>query len=447
MRLSPEPSPPPAFGSRSARKGARALIVSSLVGCLSLAACESGNEDPHPGSGDGDSGDGDDDGSGSGAASGDGDLLVVGSGGGDGDGFGMGGGRPVCESTSSQAELAPVFLAFAFDVSGSMGKYDHPYWWHDPVAKWTPVRQATTAFFESSDSAGISASMAFFPTEDDECSAENYETPNVGMTALPSEDFSTAFDGYEAEVGSPLEGGDWRGGTPTLHAFLGTSAYIGTFRAASPEAEVAVVLVTDGLPQGCDDEDDEVSAVSAEVAALYDGGAGIRTYVIGIENPAVPPATLPTIDGWDDFGCGTNDEEPCTPPDTLEALHEVAEAGGTTAAFLIDTGDPTATQAAFRQAIDAIRSQAISCELGIPPNPSGGTFDPNKIDVTYTAAGATTRFNFDPLCEAEGSWHYDNAADPSAIVLCENACTLVQSLPGAQLDVAFLCEDRPDVVK
>lgn len=439
-------------GTRAERRS-RLLFVAALGVGTSLGACGSDSEDAGGPGGDGDlpsgdgdgGGDGDGDTAGTGSTNGDGDLVVPASGGGDGDGSGLGGAGPVCESASSEAKLAPVLLAFAFDVSGSMGKYDHPYWWHDPDAKWTPVRQATQTFFADATSAGISASMAFFPRADDSCDASSYEVPEVPMTTLPSDIFSTAFDDYEAEVGTPLAGGDWRGGTPTLPAFTGTSAYLTGLQAENPEAQVAVVLVTDGLPQSCDGND--VQAVSAAAAALYADGSGTRTYVIGIENPTTPPASLPTYDDWDNWGCGEDDGEPCVPPDTLGALDEIAASGGTTEAFLIDTGDPVATQAAFRAAIEAIRSQSVSCELEIPPNPNGGTFDPDKIDVTYTVGGQTTRLDYDPLCEVGSSWHYDDEADPSFIQLCSDTCALVQSLPAVQLDVAFLCEDRPDVVR
>ena len=51
-----------------------------------------------------------------------------------------------CTAEFAAAELRPVHLAFAFDVSGSMGKLDEPY--HDPALKWRPVVAATRAFFE-----------------------------------------------------------------------------------------------------------------------------------------------------------------------------------------------------------------------------------------------------------------------------------------------------------
>lgn len=433
---------------RRSRSFLRSSLILFLGGALAAAACDSNPEVKGSGDGDGDSGDGDsgDGDSGDGDnGDGDGDINIGGQGGGTGDGDGDGDG-PVCETSSSEAELAPIFLAFAYDVSGSMGHYDCPNWWHDPDAKWTPVREATQAFFEDESSVGISASMAFFPGASDLCEAATYETPDVEMTMLPSNLFAGAFDGYEAEVGSPLPGGDWRGNTPTLAAFTGTSTYLDQFVLSEPDAKFAVVLVTDGLPQGCSGDGNTVPALTTAVENLYDAGNGVRTYVIGIENPTTPPAEAPTYDGWDGWSCN-GASEPATPPDTLGALNGVAAAGGTTEAFLIDTGDPEATKANFRAAIDVIRTEAISCELGIPPHPRGGTFDADKIDVSYTLDGETNRFDYDPGCEVEGAWHYDDEEDPTMIELCLETCEFIQSSPGAELNVDFLCEDRPDVVK
>jgi hypothetical protein len=221
------------------------------------------------------------------------------------------------------------------------------------------------------------------------------------------------------------------------------------FQAADPEARVAVVLVTDGLPQGCSSEEDDVATVTAAVANLYNAGTGVRTYVIGIENPTVAPTALPPYPGWTDWGTDCNGgNTPCVPPDTLGALNGVAAAGGTTEAFLIDTDDPEATKAAFRAAIDAIRTQAISCELGIPPHPTPGrSFDKDRIDVTYTVDATTTRLDYDPECEVEGAWHYDDAAAATMIVLCPATCEQIRATSGADLNVNFLCEDRPPVVR
>lgn len=423
------------------------LCLSMCVG-LASQGC-SGDDSSGDGEGDGDAGD-------SGTGDGDGDsgtTLDITSGDGDGDGDGegdgdggAGGGGPVCETASAAAQLPPVYLAFAFDVSGSMGQLDQPRWWHDPETKWEPVVEATTAFFTDSTSQGISASMALFPAEEDHCEAENYEDPEVDMTALPSDAFSAAFSEYEQEVGDPLAGGDWRGGTPTEAALTGVGAYLDSLRQDTvEEAEFAVVLVTDGLPQGCEGD---IAGALASAEDLY--ADGLPTYVIGIENPTTPPGELP--DGWDDwgecdFGSG-GDDTPCTAPDTLEALNELARVGGTEAAFLIDTGDPSATERAFRAAIEAIREGSLACTIAIPENPDPDTsFDPDKVDVTVTKDGTTMRLNYDPECAEPDSWHYDDEEAPQGIELCESTCSELQANPDAELRVDFLCEPRPDIIR
>src|SRR5690606_7209915 len=151
-----------------------------------------------------------------------------------------------------ETELTPVYLAVAFDVSGSMGDMAPPTWWYDPKLKWTPVTEAMRAFFEDEAAQGISASMGLFPSSptEDRCATATYEEPEVPMTALPSPAFGAVLDDYEEEVGTPLESGDWRGRTPTLAAVQGIATSLDELRAAEPEASFAMILVTDGLPTG-----------------------------------------------------------------------------------------------------------------------------------------------------------------------------------------------------
>jgi len=369
------------------------------------------------------------------------DLLVDGGATG---GLSGGGAGPICEAASSAAETTPVLLAFAFDVSGSMGKLDEPNWWHDPTKKWTPVVTATSAFFESPASAGILASLTLFPAAEDDCESDSYLEPTLPMTDLPSADFASVFADYEDEVGSPLAGGDWRGGTPTYAATLGVSGYLSAVLQDAPDAQGAVVLVTDGLPQGCDEGLDDVVQLVSDLLAQ-----GLSTYVIGIENPTEPPGTLP--EDWDDWGeCDSGPgggDTPCTPPATLSALNELAEAGGTGAAFLIDTSDVGATETAFQAAVESIRSATVSCTLLIPPHPQGGSFEADKIDVAVTSQGVTSALPYDEDCTETVGWHFDDPVLPKAIELCSEACSNVQASDSSTIDVNFLCEPRVDVVK
>lgn len=318
-----------------------------------------------------------------------------------------------CATVRASAERKPVHLAFAFDVSGSMGKGDED--WHDKSLKWDPVVKATRALFEAAPgadqaSSGLSASLTFFPAEDDKCEAASYAMPDVPMTPLPSPAFGEAIAAIE-----PKSEDDWRGGTPTLFALQGTRTFIEQQRQMQP-GTYAIVLVTDGYPQGCDDEEDSIEAVMAEAELAR--AAGISTYVIGVANPKIEDA-----------------------PDTVSDLGKIAAAGGTERAFLIDTGDPEATTQAFDAALERIREATVSCNLAIPIAPDGRPFDKRKVVVQSSVSGVRGALPFDPHCTMANGWRYDDEANPKEIVLCPTACAAVEHEVSARVDVDFACED------
>lgn len=318
-----------------------------------------------------------------------------------------------CASENAEAALEPVVLAFAFDVSGSMGKGDEPY--HERTLKWDPVVAATKSFFADSDSTGLSASLTFFPIDsDDKCDADSYLQPVVPLTALPSPAFGDAID---AET--PMDEDDWIGGTPTWAVLEGTYRFLQGSIAEHPEARHAIVLVTDGHPQSCDDEVDDIEAVANFVASFRDA---LPTYVIGVANPST-------------------EEEP-DPPDVVSNLHLIAERGGTDTAFIIDTGNAETTASAFASAVAAIRGNSISCTLTIPPPPSGQTLDTELVNVTYSGTSGSVGLVYSEDCSLEGAWQYDDPDDPTAIELCDSTCRQVLADASARLDVEFGCVRR-----
>ena len=317
-----------------------------------------------------------------------------------------------CASELRQSELLPVKLAFAFDVSGSMGKGDYPY--HDRALKWEPVVAAIRSFTSDTSSTGVFASLTFFPAEDDRCEVDNYTQPEVNFTALPSAAFNDAIE----EV-TPENEGDWRGGTPTMAVLKGTIEYVEEQMSEDPHAAYAIVLVTDGMPQDCDDEEDDIENVASVAAEVADR---IPTYVIGVANPIT-------------------DEEP-EPPDSVKNLQLIAEQGKTGEAFLIDTGNPEQTSVAFREVIDTIRGNSLTCNITIPEPPEGQTFDQNLVNVTATSNGQPLPLGYSPDCGAADAWRYDDEAAPSVIELCPNVCAKIQQDPTATLDVEFGCVRR-----
>jgi hypothetical protein len=320
-----------------------------------------------------------------------------------------GGGRGVgvnpdgsaCTADFAGAQLQPVYLAFAFDVSGSMGKLDKPY--HDPDLKWRPVVAATRSFFEAPGSAGINASLTFFPAAADKCEASVYATPDVEMTALPSPVFGEALTAID-----PLASGAWRGGTPTLAVVEGSVGYVQGLMQREPAATYALVLVTDGYPNGCDDGIPDVANV------LADNAASFATYVIGVKNPQGGP-------------------------DTVSDLNALAVAGQTQGAIFIDTGDPQKTTQDFAAAVDAIRERAISCNAVIPPTPGGRPFDKGQVNVAVQRGADVSRLGYDQACAEPSAWRYDDPDSPTEIVLCAGACQEIQSDPTLALSVEFGC--------
>ncbi|WP_437291245.1 vWA domain-containing protein [Sorangium sp. So ce406] len=352
----------------------------------------------------------------SGGSAGDGGSPDIGGPGPGSSGTGDGnptGGDGTCASQTAAASLQPVYLAFAFDVSGSMGKGDKD--WHDKALKWDPVVDATKQFFADPGSEGLTASLTFFPADDDKCSTDTYTTPDVPPTPLPSDAFAAAIDEVEPETSD-----DWRGGTPTSWVMRGTSAFIEAQRAQTP-GKYAIVLVTDGYPQGCDDDSDTIDAVVADAQEAL--ASNVLTYVIGVANPPLPGAQ-----------------------DTVSSLDKIAAAGGTEEAVLIDTGDPSQTTAAFKAAVERIRSASVSCTLGIPPAPDGRTFDKEKVRVNYTSGSNTpTSLPYDQSCATADAWRYDEPANPTQIVLCGGTCAAVQADLAAALSVDFTCESVIEV--
>jgi hypothetical protein len=313
----------------------------------------------------------------------------------------------VCAARAAASELRRVSLAFVFDVSASMGGNDRSRY----ETKWLPVVAASEAFFATTDAAALSASLTFFPRPDaaTRCTARAYQAPDVAEQPLPSAAFASAI----GDLGYTLGSGNWRTTTPTLAAFSGVASAM-LAADAQDDTTRAIVMVTDGVPQGCNGSDD-VQLVARSVR-----DSGIQTFVVGVANPP-----------GDNAG------------DNLENLDVIAEAGGTGQAFIVATGDPAQTEADFRAVIDGIRGIALACDVEIPVPPACSAFLPDQVNVVYEAgAGGPTALSYDPACSAPDTWRYDDPAAPATIVLCNDTCDRVQRDASARLTVEFGCERR-----
>jgi hypothetical protein len=90
-----------------------------------------------------------------------------------------------------------------------------------------------------------------------------------------------------------------------------------------------------------------------------------------------------------------------------------------------------------------IKSAPLPCDYNIPPPPKGDTLNPNKVNVAYTAAGATMEETFSKVTAqnacgmAMGSWYYDNPSAPTKVLLCPATCSKVGA--GGAMNIVYGC--------
>lgn len=313
---------------------------------------------------------------------------------------------PTCTAVSHQAHGVPTDLYFLVDRSRSMDSTPSGA----SVSKWEAVGQAMQQFLSSSDSAGLGAGLGFLPvsTPVDEtvtsCEPSDYAVPVVPVDILPE---------IEPAISKAIAARPVMSGTPTSRALEGSYAYARTRKAAEPNRDVAVVLVTDGLPSVCDDTIDTAAATAGAAAV---GSPPIPTYVLGV---------------------GTR----------LDNLNAIARSGGTSSAYLVESGGVSELEAA----LNAIRQNTISCDYVIPPA-NGGAFDfrsatvQARIGLTGNAM-QLRRVRNASACTAVAGWFYDppalTSADPTRLTLCPTICQPLLNTPGSSLDIVIPCTPAP----
>jgi hypothetical protein len=260
------------------------------------------------------------------------------------------------------------------------------------------------------------------------CDESEYSSPAVDRQHLP--------EGADVLVSSLRSNGpDSFATTPTQVALRGAYSEVARWIEEDPDTQSIVVLATDGVPQGCNDDAPSDQAVlersvDQTLTALEDGeAAGIDTYVVSV---------LPDL---------TDAADPVEAQEYLDALEELvdvmAEAGGTGEAYDV-TIDDTEAQA-FRDALDAIRGQVLPCEYDIP-EPSSGALSFDRLNVEFTTGGET---DVVPKVDGAGDcgsdqpgWYY-NASEmetPTKVVLCPATCSAANSASGNRIDIVLGCQ-------
>ena len=344
-------------------------IVAMVVAVSAVAACSAGNE--------GTTGD-------PGATSSSGFTTSTGGGGG-----GLGG-EGSCASVDQDAAPTPLNLYIMLDRSSSM-----------TGTKWDAAKAGLSAFTSDPASAGIEVGFNSFPEGAPGCDQTVYKAPAVGWGELPA---------IAAQVDAELGAIGPDGFSTPIYQALG-GALLGAIEMAEtfPEESAAVLLITDGAPQGptglcggVNPEDPQQIANLAEAAR----GFGVTTFVVG----------LPGVD------------------QTFANL--VAQAGGSESAILVGT---TNVEQEFRQALAKVRGDLLPCEYAIPEAVLNGDVQLTEVNVKVGLGGGEAAIvpqNAD--CDGAG-WYYDDPAAPTQILLCPATCDAVSTDPNASIRIALGC--------
>ncbi len=87
---------------------------------------------------------------------------------------------------------------------------------------------------------------------------------------------------------------------------------------------------------------------------------------------------------------------------------------------------------------------ALSCEFDVPPPTDGGAIDPAKVNVAYTAGGASAvdvLQDGSAACNAGADgWQWD--ATQTKILLCGPTCDKVKADPLGSIDIVFGCQTK-----
>lgn len=312
-----------------------------------------------------------------------------------------------CATSTASAEQLPLHMVVVLDKSGSMCEFTSstsPRDCNNPSSKWQQVTTSLDSFFKSPQSKGITVSLIAFPVNNNMCNGPTYQTPIAADVALPDT------TGKLAQVIAGLSGD---GSTPTSAALSGSIEYAKTVNAKlAGKGKVAVVMATDGLPQGC--SGDSISGASTIAA---NAKATVPTYVIGVGN-------------------------------LLNDLNSLASAGGTNKAYIVSTSTQSAVANEFATALSQIRGQSLACEYALPQPPAGQTLDLQKVNVQYSPAGGSAQtLKYSEACASADGWRYDNAQNPTKILLCQSACDKAKSDVSAKMDLVLGCQTNGSTVK
>jgi hypothetical protein len=239
------------------------------------------------------------------------------------------------------------------------------------------------------------------------CDETRYSAPAVPISSGPTR---------SGDVIASLRAQVPQGQTPTGPALGGALEQARLWAEQHPDRQVVTVLATDGFPTTCDPL--EIPDIAELATAAAASARPVRTFVIGVFSTA-------------DLG-----------DDGQERLDEIARAGGSDSAFVINTAGNVSDE--FLEALNLIRKTAASCDFQLD-SAASLNFDRVNLQVTDAAGASTGLLNVGDAsaCGSDDGWYYvrDAAGTPTQISVCPNTCTTFTE-EGVRADLQVGCATR-----
>jgi hypothetical protein len=279
--------------------------------------------------------------------------------------------------------------------------------------KWAGAVSALIAFFQDPDSAGLNVALRFFPDDsptpgcnEQACDAAACAVPLVDAGQL--NDQPAHSDPQQKALVDAVNSRSPDGETPMYPALAGATQW--AVAQADPAAKRSVViLVTDGEPNGCNEDPTAIAALAGDAQAQ----AEVLTYVIGMD--------------------GAN----------IAQLDQIAVAGGSGQAFVVGSG--TSVNKDLMNALEQIRTEKLACNFPMPTSDKAGAeVEPGEVNITHTTGGGTPttipQVKSAADCGADGGWYYDSPTTPTEITLCPASCDAVQGGADSAIEIVLGCK-------
>jgi hypothetical protein len=314
--------------------------------------------------------------------------------------------EPVCMHAVQETRRIHTDIFILLDASGSMNCPISDDVCDDarivPTAgttRWTVAKGAIDALLSAPSSVGREFGLGLLTnaSEPASCDPATLVTPRIDIGpptgAGPIIDAIATF--------SP------RGTTPMTPALQGAIAYAQAYATTTPNRIAVVLLVTDGVPNGCDST---LASTAMTAGAGFLGAPLVKTFLLGVGNAP----------GLDDVA--------------------LRGSGGFTRALAPSPDLPMQIDQLL-QTIEA----STSCDFVLRSMTDRSLdYDSTVVLATIDDAAPVSigRVDNAAACTEAGGWYYDvnPPGAPTMVILCPQSCSPLKSADTSKVDVTLACD-------